>query len=85
MNSDIMSQEPGNRYVQYLPGTKQKEGICYAKPYVKCLAILISNCYSSTIEDERNYGFDDTEEILKFFQKYSDDRYRCFQTTLYDQ
>lgn len=47
--------------------------------YIKCLAILISNCYASTIVDERNFDPDDTESILEFKQKYTDDRYRCFQ------
>lgn len=52
------------------------------KQYVKCLAILISNCYSSTIVDERNFGIDDTKGILEFNQKYADDKYRCFQVVL---
>ena len=54
------------------------------KQYVKCLAILISNCYSSTIVDERNFDVDDTKSILEFNQKYADDRYRCFQVVLND-
>lgn len=54
------------------------------KQYVKCLAILISNCYSSTIVDERNFDVDDTNGILEFNQKYADDKYRCFQVVLND-
>lgn len=54
------------------------------KQYVKCLAILISNCYPSTIVDERNFNVDDTKGILEFNQKYADDRYRCFQVALND-
>lgn len=54
------------------------------KPYIKCFAILISNCYSSTIVDERNFDLDDTESILEFSQKYADDKYRCFQVVLND-
>lgn len=54
------------------------------KSYIKCLAILISNCYSSTIVDERNFDPDDTKSILEFNQKYADDKYRCFQVTLDD-
>lgn len=54
------------------------------KQYIKCLAILVSNCYSSTIADERNFDFDDREGIQKFYSKYSDDRYRCFQIPLTD-
>lgn len=50
--------------------------------YIKCLAILISNCYSSIIVDERNFDIDDTKGILDFNQKYADDRYRCFQMVL---
>lgn len=52
------------------------------KQYIKCLAILISNCYSSTIVDERNFGIDDTKGILEFNKKYADDKYRCFQVVL---
>ena len=52
------------------------------KSYIKCLAILISNCYSSTIVDERNFDPNDTKNILEFHQKYSDDKYRCFQIPL---
>lgn len=52
------------------------------KQYIKCLAILISNCYSSTIVDERNFGIDDIDGIQKFYLKYGDDRYRCFQVIL---
>ena len=54
------------------------------KQYVKCLVILVSNCYSSTIVDERNFGIDDTKGILEFNQKYADDKYRCFQVVLND-
>ena len=54
------------------------------KSYIKCLAILISNCYSSTIVDERNFDPDDTKGILKFNKKYSGDKYRCFQIVLND-
>lgn len=54
------------------------------RQYIKCLAILISNCYSSTIVDERNFNVDDTKGILEFNQKYDDDRYRCFQAILND-
>lgn len=52
------------------------------KQYIKCLAILISNCYSSAIVDERNFDPKDTYGILEFNKKYSDDRYRCFQVVL---
>lgn len=86
MNTDALSQEPINGYAQHPPDKKQKACIYYAKPYVKCLAILISNCYSSTIVDERNFDSDDTKSILEFNQKYADDnKYRCFQTVLNDQ
>lgn len=54
------------------------------KTYIKCLAILILNCYSSTIVDERNFDLDDTKDILEFNQKYADDKYRCFQVVLKD-
>jgi len=54
------------------------------KSYVKCLAILISNCYSYTIVDERNFDTNDTESILEFNKNYSDDKYRCFQIVLND-
>lgn len=54
------------------------------KMYIKCLAILISNCYASTIVDERNFDPDDTKSILEFNQKYADDKYRCFQVVLSD-
>lgn len=52
------------------------------KQYIKCLAILISNCYSSTIIDERNFGVNDIESIQKFYLKYTDNKYRCFQVPL---
>lgn len=54
------------------------------KQYVKCLAILISNCYESFIVDERNFDVDDIKGIQNFYAKYSDDRYRCFQAFLKD-
>lgn len=54
------------------------------KSYIKCLAILILNCYSSTIVDERNFDTNDTKGILDFNKKYSDDKYRCFQIVLND-
>lgn len=54
------------------------------KSYIKCLAILISNCYSSTIVDERNFDADDSKSISEFNQKYVDDKYRCFQVVLND-
>lgn len=52
------------------------------KPYIKCLAILISNCYSSTIVDERNFDTNDMKGIQDFYLKYTDDRYICFQVIL---
>lgn len=54
------------------------------KSYIKCLAILISNCYSSIIVEEKNFNPDDIESILEFNQKYADDKYRCFQVVLND-
>lgn len=54
------------------------------KQYIKCLAILISNCYSSTIVDERNFEPNNNKGILEFNQKYADDKYRCFQVILND-
>lgn len=52
------------------------------KTYVKCLAILIQNCYASKIIDERNFDKEDTEGVLQFCKKYSDDKYRCVQIVL---
>lgn len=52
--------------------------------YIKCFAILVSNCYSSTIVDERNFDSDDSKGIQNFYSKYSDDKYRCFQIPLTD-
>lgn len=52
--------------------------------YVKCLAILISNCYGSKIVDERNFNINDISGIQSFYSKYSDDKYRCFQAFLKD-
>ncbi len=54
------------------------------KKYIKCLAILVSNCYSSTIIDERNFDINDSIGIQKFYSKYADDKYRCFQAVLED-
>lgn len=50
-----------------------------SKKYIKCFAILVSNCYSSEIIDERNFDMNDMNNIQKFYLKYSDDKYRCFQ------
>lgn len=52
------------------------------KSYIKCFAIFISNCYSSTIVDERNFDTNDMKGIQEFYSKYGDDRYRCFQVVI---
>lgn len=50
--------------------------------YIKCIAVLVSNCYSSEIVDERNFGIGDNQGIQNFYKKYSDEKYRCFQIPL---
>lgn len=52
--------------------------------YIKCLVILLSNCYASVIVDERNFEINDIQGIAEFQKKYSDDKYRCFQIVLND-
>lgn len=45
--------------------------------YIKCIAILVSNCFGSEIVDERNFEIAEENKALEFFNKYSDDKYRC--------
>lgn len=50
--------------------------------YIKCISILLSNCYSSEIIDERNFAINEKDKVKDFFKKYSEDKYRCFQIVL---
>lgn len=52
------------------------------RSYIKCFAILVTNCYSSEIIDERNFDKNDTDSVDEFYKKYSDDKYRCFHTVI---
>lgn len=42
----------------------------------------IVNCYPYGIVDGRNFDENDMGSINKFYEMYSDDKYRCFHTII---